>query len=190
MTDFIEVYEDALPLDMCNAVINLIDNIAKSNPSGLINGAEQYAAKLLRKDVSVILEEHDPVMAADLNGFLDKALSDYIQKYPELHLLGTDIYSDCCKIQKTPPGGGFTHWHCEASDARSSRRQLVWMVYLNTLDLEDGGETEFRSQVKRLNPKAGTIVLFPAFWTHGHKGNPPYNKDKYIATGWYNMEVK
>ena len=37
----------------------------------------------------------------------------------------------------------------------------------------------------KLRPKKGTVCLFPASWTHTHRGNPVYTKDKYIATGWF-----
>jgi len=58
----------------------------------------------------------------------------------------------------------------------------TWMVYLN--DVEEGGETEFLYQHKRLKPEQGTLVIWPASFTHTHRGNPPLSNDKYIVTGW------
>lgn len=86
------------------------------------------------------------------------------------------------KWQKTEPGGGFHIWHYERGPNEYASRIAVWMVYLN--DVEDGGETEFLHQQKRYNPKAGTLVLWPAGYTHIHRGNPPLKEDKYILTGW------
>ena len=58
------------------------------------------------------------------------------------------------------------------------------MIYLN--DIEDGGETEFQYQRRRISPSAGTVVFFPAGLTHVHKGNLVLGEqDKYIVTGWY-----
>jgi hypothetical protein len=31
------------------------------------------------------------------------------------------------------------------------------------------------------------MSIFPAAFTHTHRGNPVYSKDKYIATGWFNF---
>ena len=56
------------------------------------------------------------------------------------------------------------------------------MIYLN--DVEEGGETEFLYQSIRVAPKAGTLLIWPAGFTHTHRGNPPLSGDKYIATGW------
>ena len=57
------------------------------------------------------------------------------------------------------------------------------VTYLN--DDFTGGETEFLHQHKRLTPKRGTVVIWPAAWTHQHRGNPPLEGTKYILTGWY-----
>ena len=76
------------------------------------------------------------------------------------------------------------NWHCEESHFVSSHRVLAWMIYLN--DLPEGeGETEFLHQSVRLRPRKGDVVIFPAGFTHTHRGNPPLTTNKYIATGWY-----
>ena len=58
------------------------------------------------------------------------------------------------------------------------------MIYLN--DIDDGGETEFLYQKRRIKPQKGTVVIFPAGMTHVHKGNLVMGEQtKYIVTGWY-----
>ena len=86
-------------------------------------------------------------------------------------------------MQKTPPKGGYHLWHCEASSKETSYRYLVWTLYLNDIP-ENEGETEFLWQGIRIKPKRGLFCLFPASFTHTHRGNPVYSCDKYIATGW------
>ena len=60
-------------------------------------------------------------------------------------------------------------------------RMLVWMIYLN--DAKSG--TEFPYQNKTITPKTGRTVIWPASWTHPHKGVTPNIGIKYIATGWF-----
>ncbi len=79
-------------------------------------------------------------------------------------------------------GGGFHDWHYENPGLQSSPRKLVAQVYLNTI--EEGGETEFLYINKRIKAKQGTLILFPASFTHTHRGNPPIGQDKYIMTTW------
>ena len=86
------------------------------------------------------------------------------------------------KIQKTSPSEGYHHWHTEASAVANMCRLFVVQVYLN--DVEEGGETEFLVQSKRVAPKKGRVVIFPTTYTHYHRGNPPLSGDKYILNMW------
>ena len=61
-------------------------------------------------------------------------------------------------------------------------RSGAYILYLN--DVPEGGETEFLYQRLRVSPKEGTLVIFPASYTHTHRGNPPLRGSKYIMTGW------
>ena len=62
--------------------------------------------------------------------------------------------------------------------------QRTWttMIYLN--DVEEGGETEFLHFSKRIKPKTGRIVIWPAGFPYVHRGNPPLSGVKYILTSW------
>ena len=48
----------------------------------------------------------------------------------------------------------------------------------------DGGETEFLYQQRREQAITGDLLIFPAAFTHTHRGNPPLGGVKYIATTW------
>ncbi len=90
------------------------------------------------------------------------------------------------KIQKTEVGGqGYHIWHSEDSSWKNRGRFLTWLLYLN--DVEEGGETELIYLSKRVQARTGRLLLFPAGFTHTHRGNPPLNTTKYIATGWVEL---
>lgn len=82
--------------------------------------------------------------------------------------------------------GGYPYWHSEIYPQQNStealHRNLLFMFYLN--DVEEGGETEFYYQKLKIKPKAGTMVIAPAGFTHTHRGNMPISSDKYILTSW------
>ncbi len=86
------------------------------------------------------------------------------------------------KIQKTLPGQGYHMWHFESDSIDRSARVCSWAIFLNTVDL--GGETEFLYQSVRVPAKQGTLMIWPAGFTHTHRGNPPLSGEKYIMTGW------
>jgi len=82
--------------------------------------------------------------------------------------------------------GGYPYWHSEIYPQKNSiealHRNLLFMFYLN--DVEEGGETEFVYQDLKIKPKAGTMVIAPAGFTHTHRGNVPISDNKYILTSW------
>ncbi len=87
------------------------------------------------------------------------------------------------KIQKTLPTQGYHVWHIEHNQGYENEcRAFVYTIYLN--DIEEGGETEFLHFSKRVKPKAGRIVIWPAAFPYVHRGNPPLSGKKYILTSW------
>jgi hypothetical protein len=62
-------------------------------------------------------------------------------------------------------------------------RILVFMTYLN--DVPDGG-TEFIYQNIISPAKKGLTLIWPAEFTHLHRGQISKTKEKYIVTGWFN----
>lgn len=82
--------------------------------------------------------------------------------------------------------GGYPYWHSEvypqAGHNDALHRILLFMYYLN--DVEEGGTTDFYYQKKSVQPKAGTMVIAPAYFTHTHRGSVPVSNDKYILTSW------
>lgn len=89
------------------------------------------------------------------------------------------------RLQKTLPGEGYHIWHCENNARALATRVTAFMIYLN--DVEEGGETEFLYRPLRIKPKAGTLIVWPAGFTHTHRGNPPLKGEKYVITGWTDM---
>tara|TARA_R100001129_G_scaffold184986_2_gene171563 strand:+ start:3965 stop:4525 length:561 start_codon:yes stop_codon:yes gene_type:complete len=122
--------------------------------------------------------------------FLDKLWNIlyplYINKFNTLKEVPVSVMS--VKVQKTKVGGGYHKWHHETSFPNYMNRMWVGMLYLNTV--EEGGETEFLSHSVRVKAVEGDFVIFPATYTHNHRGNPPISNDKYIATSWGEYQYK
>lgn len=113
---------------------------------------------------------------------LDKSIDQYIKAYPEVDSLAYFGPGEF-QVQKYGPNDGFPTWHWErGKNSRTYYRCLVFTTYLN--DVDDGGETEFKYQDIKIKPKKGKTVIFPADWTHTHRGNIVKSGNKYIITGW------
>lgn len=82
--------------------------------------------------------------------------------------------------------GGYPYWHSEvypqAQHNDALHRILLFMFYLN--DVEEGGTTDFYYQNRTVEPRAGRMVIAPAYFTHTHRGSIPISNDKYILTSW------
>jgi hypothetical protein len=107
-------------------------------------------------------------------------IDEYVNMFSLLQTSEFAVYD--CKLKKIPPGGGFHSWHYENGSYISAPRSFVIQVYLN--DEFDGGETEFLYQNLREEAVTGDVIIFPAGFTHTHRGNPPIGGTKYIATTW------
>jgi len=117
-----------------------------------------------------------------INLKLEIGLNEYIEEFPMLNKLQKFVLEGY-NIQRYLPGEGFFNWHCENPGyTRGGDRVLAWMVYLN--DVETGG-TKFKLQNHTEKAEAGKFVVWPAFWTHFHKGQISETETKYIITGWY-----
>lgn len=138
------------------------------------------ANKMLGVD-DLTYESFSKMFRSFMEKFWTEAYSEYANKYS--YILDTKKHAiRLLKIQKTEVGGGYHSWHTENTALDLSGRLLTFTLYLN--DINDGGETEFLYYPKRVTPKAGKLVMWPAGFTHTHRGNPPLKDTKYILTGW------
>jgi hypothetical protein len=182
--DFIGIYENIIPKEECNLIIQEFQEELKNVVDE--EGINQFPNQEFgRHDFFIFSNKNKlPNINKKINEFLNVCIEQYAKEYfavKQLKASSSDV-----KLQKTPIRGGYHVWHCEQDILKNSSRVLVWMVYLN--DIPDGeGETEFIFQGLRIKPTAGTVVFFPASFTHTHRGNPVYTKEKYIATGWYDL---
>jgi hypothetical protein len=186
--NFIEVYNNVFDKEWCDYTIEYFN---KYQQLGFTKNRQDHdnSDKLYKEDESLFLPdqdlnlEHTNTKIVDVfnEKFWAVAYKQYAEKYTILNNLSPHkIYS--MKLQKTEPGQGYHVWHCESGTRESSNRILTWTVYLN--DNFEAGETEFLYQQYRYKPKQGDVVIFPAAFTHTHRGNPPIGGDKYIITGW------
>jgi len=182
--DFIGIYDGAVSHSFCADIIRAFNHYQTTN--AVYSEDSQFEnSNAGRFDWAIDLTQ----MNANLTGFPERDLNDvliacldqYIHQYG--HLKTELYYTPVQKIQKTPAGGGYHVWHDENNHMMFCARKMVWMVYLN--DDFEGGETEFLYYHKRIKPKTGTLLIWPAGLTHAHRGGLVLSGNKYVATGWY-----
>tara|TARA_R100001086_G_scaffold25028_1_gene11839 strand:- start:364 stop:969 length:606 start_codon:yes stop_codon:yes gene_type:complete len=192
--NFIGVYDGYISKDECKKAIDLYDTQDKFNKTFNRLGSEQ----------AVILDKQDQQFFANRNNIdvwweelkslivnFDLAFTHYARNTGAGKAYDTDdkdknFHYTNLKIQKTLPTEGYHIWHIEHGKGfEMEPRAFVFSVYLN--DVEEGGETEFLHFSKRVKPKTGRIVIWPAGFPYLHRGNPPLSGKKYILTSWINL---
>ena len=202
MSNYIGIYENALSNDTSDYIINLFSNPnnksypGKAGPGKIVDITKKDSTDL---DLLLYGKENIPrEIFEEFKNSITKHLVEYSIEYPlnstyinnkeeeikdklwkQFSLYPFSIL--CKKYEKGVQG--YHSWHCDrGNEGASKHRYLVCMYYLN--DVEEGGETEFYGQKLKIKPKKGSLVIFPATFTHMHKGNVPISNDKYIMNFW------
>ena len=189
--NFIGVYSDVYPEGYCQHLITQFDAM-ETNGVGANRVKSENAAGHVKKDyqIGLNLKGHNTenfngerVTDVFFNG-LQQCYEKYIENFSVLK--EGPIRASVMKMQRTDPGGGYHIWHNEQNGGDQANRVLTYMLYLNTLEPEQAGETEFLYQQERYRPVENTMILWPAAYTHAHRGNTVFgNSSKYIVTGWF-----
>ena len=183
-TDFI--YEDFIAPEICDELLQYYNDctylkkkpgfIGYSDPTGIPQSSERKVSTDMC--CHAMLADTEPSLQHYLTE-LDRVMKNYFTKY-EFALIDCAIFP-MFNIQTYPARGGYKVWHFERTNNKlAAGRQLVWMTYLT--DNPDGG-TEFYYQSKYYPAKKGSTLIWPADWTHTHRGRV-VNEEKAIITGW------
>ena len=156
--------------------------IMRNKEDGINIGGEQMS-------VNVAYGGLDRVQVLqEFSGEIWRHIKDYCSKYDILwsmrYLEEWDL-SRISHIQYYAPSSSYFVWHQE--NGCDLTRVLTWMTYLNTVDDPDdeyGGGTAFYFQDKKEKAIKGKTLIWPADWTHHHRGIVSHTQEKYIITGW------
>lgn len=189
--DFISVYSNVFPEGYCQHMIKEFDRV-EAEGAGWSRSHENH----IISDYAIIVmpgihnltrfNSIEPV-SVFFKG-LQVVFENYAKKYS--YLKSVAVKTTTMKMQRTDPSEGYHMFHAEAGPQTdfvlNQNRAVVYSLYLNTLEPDAGGETEFLYQKRRIKAEENTMVIWPASYTHVHRGNTVLgNKSKYIITGWF-----
>ena len=199
--NFILEIPNAFTADWCNDMIKTFNEHPEMHKVG---GFADVSGKLKtddlrKKDTEIGFDpsyEKNEIWG-DKVCFLIDEMAKYINVYIDKYSFPDNIFPDKSmnglagisplmieadfNMQKFEPNEGFKQWHTETVSDRNSYRQIVWSIYLNTIN-EKGG-TEFKFQNHKCAAEQGKLVMWPAGWTHFHKSEVAPKEVKYIITG-------
>lgn len=203
LEEHIGIWEGAVDPELCQIIIDEFeywysvryspDVLGKKFTKGTFKTSEEQfkgrGGKMQRDDIQCFMERVNLTIVQDLNKVIGECFTEYADTYPALIRETDPVSSWSCKVQRTSPGGGYHYWHCEDGCFAYRDRVCAWMVYLNDIRADHGGATEFFHQKFSQQPRIGTVLIWPANYTHAHRGGfLTGDRDKYIATGWFDRE--
>ena len=192
ISSFIVENRQALSKEGCEKIIDFFESSKKHHEKGRVGGADWTVDPQLKASTDMYCNFNSSNFVGDKNKGEDKINLDllkavcdtsviYKETYPQTTTLTQWQVRTGYNLQKYEPLQGYFHEHCE-HDSFDSPRVMVWMIYLN--DVEDGG-THFPYQNMLVKAEQGKCVMWPAYFTHMHRGQPSFKNTKYIATGWF-----
>lgn len=190
--DFVGMYKDVAPEGYCQHMISEFQRLQEEG-IGTNRWKAEGAPAHRKDDHAMFLDtgaathfrpfEETPVLAP-FYAATQMCFDAYTAKYSVLK--EGNIRGTTAKMQKTEPGQGYHVWHGEQGPGMNAARVLTYMLYLNTLEPNEGGETEFLYQKARVAPEENCMLVWPAAFTHAHRGNVVLgNRAKFVITGWF-----
>lgn len=182
LSSLIRIYDNSLDSKMCEHIIQIFEdnqsdwerfdnnrkpNFTQLNLTKLSEGSEdlQYVNNYISGRVAL---------------YKDNYLNDFGKEYFPMNYAYEEF-----RIKKyNNDGQDAFDVHVDVMDHASAKRFLSFFWYLN--NVEEGGETVFWNY--KIQPKAGTLVVFPPMWMFPHAGNEPISGPKYLLSTYLHYE--
>jgi len=175
--------------NLCSNIINFFE----SNKDLQIPGASGLGVDIkIKKTTDIVVKPTDlknkkfEVLKKYIEE-LHKCFFDYQNQWPFLKTMLKTVYIPSFNIQRYEKGDHFSSLHSERTSLNTLHRLFAWMTYLN--DVDDGGKTNFNHYGLKIKPEIGKTLIWPAEWTHAHKGEILKSGKKYIVTGWIHFPI-
>ena len=169
---------------LCDELIDYFEaHIAKQQIGSTTSGRNLNVKD--RVDISIAPNELNLPGNELLKTYMDclfACYKDYLVQWPFLKEMGNKLEIGVFNLGRYQKGQHFQQMHTERSNLQTLHRVLAWMTYLN--DVDEGGETYFSHYDINIKPKTGLTIIWPAEWTHAHRGNILLGESKYMLTGW------
>ena len=174
------------PVALCDEIITYFESNQGKQLRGRIGGGVNLQAKnsvdLTMSPKDLMLPDNK-IFEAYFHALFD-CYQDYRIQWPFLKTFAEELHIGSFNIQRYEVGQHFQQTHTERSSLATLHRLFAWMTYLNDVEEEDDGTTLFTHYNLKVQPKKGLTLIWPAEWTHAHKGSVLHAHSKYIITGW------
>jgi|TARA_R110002153_G_scaffold70122_1_gene184634 hypothetical protein len=191
--------ENFISKELCEDIIQRFENDPKKVQSAIkdtnkvvLDLERRNSFHLNVKDMnnSSHIEDNLKCKLKDAINIYKREFCNYFKRYNEnpkfinkVIFSERDIKITDVLIQRVTPKSQF-RWHTDENTDSCH----TCIIYLNDIDVDDGGATEFVCG-RKVQPKAGKLLLFPAVWSNVHRGSFVH-KPKYMITAYTDFSPK
>jgi hypothetical protein len=186
---FIGIFPDVITDEMCSEFVKWFDVVSKqgltmsSRQDSTMGGGDRKDEVIhVPSGLSLGSECFSDRLTYPLWNNITNCLNLYSDEYNIVQSLSSSAF----KMHRVRPTGGYHLWHQERGWF-VPHRTLAWHLTLESP--KSGGETEFLFQSMKIEPRVGQLLIWPAGFTHQHRGNPPLEGQKTYMTGWFDVEA-
>ena len=192
--DFIYINDNVLDENSCKEIT---ENITKSdimkNNNSYLGGHDADISSFdnrlhIKDDFSFVfhthflIENHWRVIYKIVKDGYEKYLSKWFNVVEEKN----SAYCPVMKYHIVQQHQGYHGWHYEWAGAEYPANNIVLVWHLSLTSHKNEGELEFKYYDKRIEPKAGRLLVWPGGFTHTHRGNViRSDTQKHYITGWW-----
>jgi predicted 2-oxoglutarate/Fe(II)-dependent dioxygenase YbiX len=181
LQDYIKVFENIVPLDLCDALLNEFSESQEWADTAVGNGvvnkdARSATAILLSKEVI----DRNIAIRAQLDAELFRVAGAAVQRYLEIHpkaQINRDTGYQLLRYET----GQFYVQHVDSTI--NHNRSISCSLILN--DGYAGGEFAFFDQKVTVNPPKGSALLFPSNFMFPHEILPVTSGVRYSVVTWF-----
>lgn len=173
LLDLIKVYDNVLPMENCNKLIDFFNSSTKIKRQSSIAKFSEINLNQLTNNTHSVIRQLSEIQIALYRQY-ESELPEHF-KLPELHSF------EEFRIKQYEHNDIFD-WHCDVADYKSAKRYLAFLWYLSDVP-DNSGKTVFFNDNIKITPKQGSVVVFPPMWMFPHKGSIVTSK-KYIMSSY------
>jgi|SRR5665647_850725 len=176
--DWLKVYDQAIPTELCDRYIQLFDDDVTSKTAL----TESYRRCLRYYELDSL-----PIWG-EFTSLISKLYTQYKQDVQSGTLGFANTVEVPCfvkyEVDRIDPNA--FHTHADAWNSDTCSRVVSIIMYLN--DVTEGGGTTFPDLNLTVTPRKGQVLMFPAFLTYPHMGVAPVSNSKYIIVTWIHFD--
>jgi hypothetical protein len=173
MDNLVRIYPDALSVKECDRLVDKFEEFPSLQK-------KQAEGEMSFSQIDFL--EHAKVFGGDFANIIS-SIAPYIDHYKkDINSTNFPSYSfEAVRMKKYEPNGiDQFGTHIDVTNKLNCLRFLVMFYYLSDND-EGSTVIEPIGNANAASPcKKGSLIMFPPFWTHPHRGEAPIAKPKYI----------